>query len=247
MAFISPKLDLLEQSEPFFEPQLIALGLGEKQIANQTLEELEQSRERVDEAIRNADSFGRVRLEIGIDSGRLTSMLVKSDSAHYIELGILPLLLERKRMIRDRVRELKGKEKIDNLRDLIQHIPEEEIRSKLEGELEALRAESIEDQQQANEVEQAQRHELSEIEKLTAKAAIFERRSKVWQSFLERESVATIVGGSLLIIITLFLIVAMFVHIVSSDILNNSFLVILGYFFGQSVGRASSHKKGEGG
>ena len=70
--------------------------------------------------------------------------------------------------------------------------------------------------------------ELSRIE-------VFERRSRVWQSFLERQSVATMIGA--------FLLVAMFVFIVISTVLgkrvpelvSNAFLVILGYFFGNAA------------
>jgi uncharacterized membrane protein YfcA len=59
-------------------------------------------------------------------------------------------------------------------------------------------------------------------------------------SFLERESVATILGGVLLIVITLAQIGAMLFKIAPSDTLNNTFLVVLGYFFGQSTSRTSS-------
>ncbi len=69
---------------------------------------------------------------------------------------------------------------------------------------------------------------------------MLERRSKIWLSFLERESVATILGGVLLIVITLAQIGAMLFKIAPSDTLNNTFLVVLGYFFGQSTSRTSS-------
>ena len=51
---------------------------------------------------------------------------------------------------------------------------------------------------------------------------------------------ATILGGVLLLIITLFLIIAALAEVSVSQILSKAFLIILGYFFGQSVSRASS-------
>lgn len=49
---------------------------------------------------------------------------------------------------------------------------------------------------------------------------------------------ATYVGAFLLVVLTFVQVVAMFsptTH--NSEIINNAFLLILGYFFGQSVGR----------
>ena len=64
---------------------------------------------------------------------------------------------------------------------------------------------------------------------------LFERRSKVWFSLLERESAATILGGILLFIILITHVTAIFAKFSIPEILNNAFLIILGYFFGQST------------
>jgi hypothetical protein len=78
----------------------------------------------------------------------------------------------------------------------------------------------------------------AEIEMKKSKA-----RSETLQSFLARESVATIVGGFLLILIALVLLIAMFFKLTAPEIINNSFLVILGYFFGQATSNVLSHAK----
>jgi hypothetical protein len=84
-----------------FEPQLRSLGLTVGQIEKQDLAELEVSLDRLNEAIANADSFGKIRLEFTSDS----NVLIKSGStAAVIELGILPVLLERKAVVLDRIR-----------------------------------------------------------------------------------------------------------------------------------------------
>lgn len=60
-----------------------------------------------------------------------------------------------------------------------------------------------------------------------------ERKSKIWLSFLQRESAASIIGGIVLLMLTVSLISGM-IFGRESQILSNGFLVILGYFFGQS-------------
>ena len=75
-------------------------------------------------------------------------------------------------------------------------------------------------------------------------------RSEIWQSWLARESVASIIGGVLLVLITIILLIAMFFKLTIPDIISNSFLVILGYFFGQatsSVLPGAKTKADEGG
>lgn len=55
--------------------------------------------------------------------------------------------------------------------------------------------------------------------------------------FIDREPAAVLVGGFLLIVVTGALIVGMFSHTTPPEILANAFLLILGFFFGQSSAR----------
>lgn len=71
------------------------------------------------------------------------------------------------------------------------------------------------------------------------KVELLERKSKVWRTFIGRETVATIIGGMLLLVLAGSLIIAMFIGTEISEIVTNSFLVLLGYFFGQSTARVS--------
>jgi hypothetical protein len=61
-----------------------------------------------------------------------------------------------------------------------------------------------------------------------------ERRRKFYLTFLERESAATLVGAVILLAVTIAFVVYLFVSKDALQILGNGFLVILGYFFGQS-------------
>ncbi len=57
------------------------------------------------------------------------------------------------------------------------------------------------------------------------------------KSMLEREPAAVLIGGLLLLILTGTLIVGMFTSTEIPEILGNSFLLILGFFFGQTTHR----------
>ena len=140
----------IEQLKSFFEPQLVTLGLGADQIRHQTLEELEESLERVNLAIANSTSFGVYRLTVTANSGVVIS--AAKTEAH-VEMGILPILLERKMLILDCIKSLKGNKQIENILDLIESIREEPIRLKLRQELANLKSESERWRKQSEELE----------------------------------------------------------------------------------------------
>ena len=62
------------------------------------------------------------------------------------------MLLERKRLILERIRLLAGEEKIGGLRDLVAQVPDDSVRSELEEQLISLEAESEKLLQQEKEV-----------------------------------------------------------------------------------------------
>jgi hypothetical protein len=233
-------------TKAFFEPQLKSLDLGEEQIRQQNLSQLLQNLETVNEAIQNPDSFGVCGLSITAEAGTGIAYITKGPQNATFQVGILPILLERKRLILERISILKGEEKIEGLQALIQKVPDDQIRQKLEEEIVELKETSKQLREQINEVKEIQEkkgqeelEELSELEIMVQKTELLERRSQVWLNFLERESVATIVGSILLVIIVISILVAMFLDIQTTEIVNNGFLVLLGYFFGQTISRAA--------
>ncbi len=168
-------------------------------------------------------------------------ILANTGTEANMEIGIVPILLERKKLILDRIRQLKGEQKIENLHDELKNIPEDNVRVKLEKQLEELKTESSKYIQQSKEVEQARMQEqLNSQEKLRRlEQEISERKAKTWQSYFRRELIATIVGSVLLLILAITQLIAMFRSIETTEIVNNAFLIILGYFFGQTVSRSS--------
>jgi hypothetical protein len=224
----------MEQVRRYFEIQLIPLGLSEEQIVRQTLGELEQSLETVNDALKNPESFGVLPLRITAEAGAIIS---RSSSEAQFEVGILPILLERKRLILDRIRLLVGQEKIENLQDKIKSSPDNDARIELEEQISKVK----EDVQRLKE-QDSQRAELEE--KLSSDKRLefkfWKDKAETLLPLLERESVATIVGSLLLVVITFALLIAMFLKLPTTEIVNNSFLVLLGYFFGQTISKVSS-------
>jgi hypothetical protein len=226
--------DIYEQAKKYFDLQLINIGLTEKQILEQSLEELNESLVRVNDALQNPESFGVLKLSY---SANASFYLVKASSDHHHKFGILPILLERKKLIIERIRELSAGRKLESLQDLISEINDDQLKNKLSNELLSLQKEANDYSNESRNVATKESEEKLKIEQEIAQQQmeLLERKTKIWQSYLQRESVATIVGGMILITLTVSLIIAMFAGIESTEIINNGFLVILGYFFGQAV------------
>ena len=67
--------------------------------------------------------------------------------------------------------------------------------------------------------------------------------ANILSQFLQKEFVATIVGASMLILLILINAVAMYKGFPTSDaskVLENAFLLILGYFFGQTASKSTA-------
>lgn len=230
----------MELAKKHFDDLLVPLGLTEQQLQSQNLDELRKSLESVNDAITHPESFGTIKLKLKASVGMIITSI---GSEANFEIGILPILLERKKLIIERIGILEGNQKINDIKDLIENqVSDEAIKVRLQEELKNLSSGSLLLQKELKELEKQQMQEKNDAQErfLRLQIELSERKAKIWQSFLERESVATFVGAFLLLIIVLFFIIGMFKNVPSTDILNNVLLVILGYFFGQAAGKATS-------
>jgi hypothetical protein len=234
--------DFTEISRRFFEPKLIEISLGEEQIASASLPQLQQSLERVNECIAHPESFGVLKLKMGVGGAILTT------TESHIEIGILPLLLQRKKLILDRIAILTGEEKVGDLRSVAERA-DPAVRDELQQKINELDAEAKKWRTQALAADDAQKKAQLDQQAELARIEVFERRSRVWQGFLERQSVATIVGAILLIAIFVFIAASSAFGTTVPELINNAFLVILGYFFGQAssdaIPKPKPKKEGE--
>jgi len=220
-----------EAAERVFEPRLRQLDLAVDQIQQQSLDELQDSLERINEAIKHPESFGEVRVEMTTRG----AILVATSTAHgHVTVGILPMLLERKRLILSRIRELGGKsaeEVLTRLANAGDGTGTDTRRAAAEAlvQLRTAQTAGLEERQVSQDL--ARRQEL---------VTIFERRAKIWQALLARESIASVAGGLLLLALAAALVIAMFTGTTTSTVITNAFLIVLGYFFGQAVSRERS-------
>jgi hypothetical protein len=196
----------------FLEPKLRAKNLAEDQIAEQDLSQCKSSLEQIDNVIADPASLGRV-------------------SDPKVAISIPPVLLERKSRILDRLEVLQS----EQLRqDIADNLTDRQAGNQLIEVIDNRLAikEGYAREQGKVEAELAIREQEARLElnRRESKAAIV-------LAFLERESVASVVGAILLLGLGITLIVGMFTHVAAPDVITNAFLLILGYFFGQSTTR----------
>ncbi|HTN69753.1 MAG TPA: hypothetical protein VMO00_01540 [Methylomirabilota bacterium] len=226
-----------ELARVHFEHQLARMGLSVEQIEHQNLEELNLSLVKVNDAISHPEGFGTLHIEISADA-RLILTTARQDA--HMEVSILPLLLERKSLILARIGSLVGDKRVKGLNDLVATVADPDLRAKIEQELSVIVEQSKRLAEQESTLAQAQAEQIATRDEtlVRLRAELFERRLRAWSGFFARESMATYVGAFLLVVLTFVQVFAMFsatTH--SSEIVNNAFLLILGYFFGQSVAR----------
>ncbi|WP_435220877.1 hypothetical protein [Streptomyces sp. Tue6028] len=94
-ATISFQEQLERLAEAMFGPQLDSLGLGRRALREHSIEELEASLERVNDAMAHPESFGVFHSKLSAEAGLI---ITQSGSEGHITLGIMPPLLQRKRL-----------------------------------------------------------------------------------------------------------------------------------------------------
>ncbi len=134
----------------------------------------------------------------------------------------------------ERIKFLSSEEKIETLKDLIQNVGNENIREKIEQEVDNLALENRRAEEQILEVKDIQYETQLDFRNQLAELKVFKEKSKIWLAFLNREPAATILGALLLIVFGISLIMFVFIEKTIPDIISGTFFTILGYFFGQS-------------
>jgi hypothetical protein len=229
--------EALRHAEVFFEPQLVKMGLGEAQIRELDSVGLQRALQTVNDALSRAESFGGVQLELSATASVLITQ-ARSD-AHYT-LTITSILLQRKSLILERINAATPPEHIEHIKEQVaEQVSNEQARDRLFEALDETEREKtlLKEQLETERMRAEQEFEMqARIARL--RVELSERRSQMWRGFLERESVATIIGAFLLVVLTFALLVAMFTKHAQLEVLANSYLLILGYFFGQSANRS---------
>ncbi|EWM18028.1 hypothetical protein [Kutzneria sp. 744] len=216
----------------FFESQLVRLGLTPSQINEQPLDQLRRSLVDINDAIAHPDNFGVLKVRY---TPRMSALLGGADSAH-VEVGILSVLLERRSLINERIRALELGDEVAGIREKLAEVGSDaDVRAELERQLEEKRAAEQAAASAAQAATEAQLRAEAEL-KLEMQA----KKAQIYLSWLQREPVAVLVGGVLLVVLAGVLIVAMFTGVPVAEIVSSAFLLILGYFFGQASSRSTN-------
>lgn len=153
-----------------------------------------------------------------------------------------PNLIAKKKEILDLIKTKEREIKIESISELIQSISEPGLKKKFSKELKELedQANRIEiEEKQLDEDEKRMKSIKEELEITKSKLDVFDKKSQIWLRILGRESVASILGGVILLLMCLSLLLAMFFGLKPSTVIESAFLLILGYFFGHSVSKKS--------
>ena len=219
----------------YFEGALVRRSLSRAQIESQSLAELEQSLVHVDEAIEHHEEFGTLSIKV---SSAPDDELPQEQGD--LAIGILPLLLETKGEILRRICVVRPQARLTDLKATVERsMDDSTLRQEFIGAINSMSAQVAADtrtlQLQVAQTERQRVVALSDIEMAERKVAVQERRNKMLKLWFERESLASIIGAFLLLVLGLALITAMFVGTPTSEVVTSSFLLILGYFFGQAT------------
>jgi hypothetical protein len=113
----------------FFDKKLRALNLAIDQLEKQTLPQLEKSLQTINDAMQHPDQFGTFRMKMTTDS---PIWIIKSTAEAEVEVGILPILLERKSLILDRIKLLRPEGQLAELRkEISQRVSDSSTRNEL--------------------------------------------------------------------------------------------------------------------
>jgi hypothetical protein len=229
-------------AEAVFGEQLAALGLGVGQIETQGIDELQASLERVNDAIGHPEAFGSYGVAFTAKAGTVSAVLAGSNTDATVTVGVLPLLLQRKKLILERIATLRPEEQLASVREAVaENIDDGALKQQVLGLIdERLVVERERTEQLKQEADAVL---LASAEGKRFEIEMKERKFEIYKSMLERETVAGVVGPILLLLLAATLIVAMFTHTAISNPVSDSFLLILGYFFGQATTRDRAPSK----
>ena len=213
------------------DSRLMDLGLGKERISQQNIIELKDSLHQIDGYIAHPESFLKQKFRDTVDS--------ETD----FKLKILPILLERRMFVLESYNELVSKMKIYDLRRLSKRVSDTRVKSSMEKILNDLQLKDSILMKEYQKLEKLRLNIYSEQQKFSSMSKeLTERRNKKSKYLQSGVPVTTLIMGALLILLAFLIAIAPFVDILVPDILNSTFLIILGFFFGQGIGELASFR-----
>jgi hypothetical protein len=210
----------LREAQRALEVRLRTRDLGRDQVNEQSYSDLKVSLEEVNRLLNDP-----LQLDDPADGLDVTDFPV----------AIRQYLEDRKALILNRLQELAVWEQFGDFEEIVtSQVDDEKQRAHLLGALQQERnvkkEEEAELRSELNALRQKRTIEATESQILWAR-----ERNAIRHSWITRESVASLMGSLLLVVLSATMIIAMFTRTPIIDVVANSFLLILGYFFGSSM------------
>lgn len=190
----------LDYTEVVIEKQLEKYNLSKKQIDKKTIEELEKSFFEINHYIENSEEF-------------LPKTLILRPRINY-------LLKERQKILSERLEALRAEQKMEDLRDLISQVRNEDTKKKLNKALITLEDECRKLQNQ-----------------------LHENHKSMWRLILARDAVVTMIFGIIGLTIVSACIIGMFLKFQIPEVFSDFLLTVMGYLGAQVNSRSSEENK----
>jgi hypothetical protein len=230
---------VLERNRPAVEAALASRGLSADEVHAQDLAGLRKSLAAIDDLVADPKQLGAFQaFPEDAEGGR------RSKREGKIVFSPKPILLERRTLILQRMALLEQQQQLDaviraaGIVDVQgRHQPDMEAVERLKA---ANEARQVELQREIVKTQLARGQAVDDmIVYETHQMAMRQRLATIRQSYFSREVVAGVAGLALMLVFGATLVVAMFTHTAVSSIISDSFLLVLGYFFGQAASKPS--------
>lgn len=217
----------------WFNNKLKELGLDIISISNYTLEGLQNKHQEL-KALMMDDLF---IADNSLSFFKGQDFLLEDESEKDVEVfqyNIIPELYDSNKFILTRIKQLEQNTKVEAIDNLVTSVEDDELRQQLQNEISDLKSKNSQYEELIRESETSKEVVQNEIEIERHKTEMFEKKSNIFLKFIDKESVASVIGALLLLLMGISLIAMMFLEINPIQIVQSSFLLILGYFFGHS-------------
>ncbi|CAI8913662.1 putative DUF2203 domain-containing protein [Chryseobacterium sp. IT-36CA2] len=229
-------LRLLAQKK--FSEKIKALGVDKDSLSNLDVEILKQKKDAIWTLIKS-ETFIKENswsFKEGVDY----TVEEPANQRKYAVVGFTFTIQEQLntilRYINEKISEEEQTKIIDSIKNIIEDLPNEELRKKIDAGFEDLKEQTKKFEDILKETDN--KFPTNEIEIRRYELELFDKKTEIWLKILAKESIASILGGILLIVLTICLICIMFLKREPIKIVETAFLLILGYFFGQSTSKS---------
>lgn len=231
---------LYQNTDALFESKIDNLGFSMEELKLLNHEELQKKLDKISELVGDKDKLDKIGKQ-SFRRGKDYTLPVDidPDTVGY-GFNAFSNLINRKKAILDLIKTISRNEKINSLEDLINNVSDTTLRKKIDKELKELEKQTDAIEEQERELSKEEKdfeNSKKQLEISKTKLELLEKKSQIWLTILAKESVASIIGATLLIIISICLLIAMFFGIETTKIIESAFLLILGYFFGHAVSK----------